>query len=269
VAVAAIALGVALGVAIHLINRSAADEVSNAARRLFGQADLTVRGGSAGFDEQIYPRIARLRGVRIASPVVEVDARLSGGDERLSLIGIDPFRASQMQPAFASVPRADLGGAGEEGVYLSESASRNLGKKRGDTLRVQVGLQSEMFRVIDTLPASAFPQSLGILDIATAQWKLQRLGVLDRIDVQAVSGADVPRLRVAIAALLSPGMHVGTAQSQTDEALRFSRAYRSNLTALALVALFTGGFLVYATQSAAVMRRRRELALWHALGATR
>jgi putative ABC transport system permease protein len=269
VAVSAIALGVALGVAIHLINRSAADEVSSAARRLFGQADLTVRGGSAGFDEQIYPRIARMAGVRTASPVVEVDARLLGRSERLKLLGIDAFRASQMQPAFASVPRARLGGAGDEGVYLSESAARNLGMRPGDMLRVQVGLQAVVLRIIDTLPASAFPQSVGILDIATAQWKLQRLGVLDRVDVQAAGGADVSRLRAAIAAILPAGVHAGTAQSQTDEALRFSRAYRGNLTALALVALFTGGFLVYATQSAAVMRRRRDLALWHALGATR
>jgi putative ABC transport system permease protein len=55
----------------------------------------------------------------------------------------------------------------------------------------------------------------------------------------------------------------------TDDALRLSRAYRSNLTALALVALFTGGFFVYSTQSLAVLRRRREFALLHALGVTR
>ncbi len=268
-AAAAIALGVALGVAIHLINRSAADEVSNAARRLFGQADLTVRGGSAGFDEDIYPRIARLPGMRMASPVVELDARLPDGNEHIRLVGIDAFRAARMQPAFASVPRAGLSGAGEEGVHLSASAAHTLLMKRGDMLRVQVGLQPVVFRVVDILPASAFPQSVAVLDIATAQWKLQRLGILDRIDVQALSGAEVAHVRAAIAAMLPEGVYVGTAQSQTDEALRFSRAYRGNLTALALVALFTGGFLVYATQSAAVMRRRRELALWHALGATR
>ncbi|HSG64779.1 MAG TPA: ABC transporter permease, partial [Gammaproteobacteria bacterium] len=76
--VIAIALGVALGMAIHLINRSAADEVSLAARSLFGLADLVVEGDGHGFDESLYPRIANVRGVELASPVVEVEARLVG-----------------------------------------------------------------------------------------------------------------------------------------------------------------------------------------------
>ena len=48
VAVVAIALGVALGLAVHLINRVAADEVQLAARSLFGIADLSVQGSGAG-----------------------------------------------------------------------------------------------------------------------------------------------------------------------------------------------------------------------------
>jgi putative ABC transport system permease protein len=61
---------------------------------------------------------------------------------------------------------------------------------------------------------------------------------------------------------------VVTPGEATSDALRLSSAYRSNLTALALVALFTGGFLVYSTQTLAVLRRRREFALLHALGMT-
>ena len=48
----AIALGVALGFAIYLINRSAADEVSLAARSLYGLADLAVES-PAGLDEDL------------------------------------------------------------------------------------------------------------------------------------------------------------------------------------------------------------------------
>src|SRR5690606_26154081 len=64
-------------------------------------------------------------------------------------------------------------------------------------------------------------------------------------------------------------VRVATPGEAGDDALRLSRAYRSNLTALALVALFTGGFFVYSTQALAVLRRRRELAVLHALGVTR
>ena len=50
-AVLAIALGVALGLAIYLINRSAADEISLAARSLYGLADLVIEGGAEGLDQ--------------------------------------------------------------------------------------------------------------------------------------------------------------------------------------------------------------------------
>ena len=48
-----------------------------------------------------------------------------------------------------------------------------------------------------------------------------------------------------------------------------TRAYRVNLNMLALVALWTGAFLVFSTQSLSVLRRRRSLALLRALGVTR
>src|SRR5688572_19810978 len=71
----AIALGVALGLSIYLINRSAASEISIAARSLYGLADLSVEAGGEGFDEDLYPRIARTPGVAAVSPVVEVAAK--------------------------------------------------------------------------------------------------------------------------------------------------------------------------------------------------
>ena len=76
-------------------------------------------------------------------------------------------------------------------------------------------------------------------------------------------------VRETIAAVLPSGARVRTPGEASDEALRLSRAYRSNLTALALVALFTGGFFVYSTQSLAALRRRREFAMLHAIGVTR
>src|SRR5512140_1043852 len=86
-AVIAIALGVALGFAVYLINRVAADEVQNASRSLFGLADLAVQAPGAGFDESLFPRIARIAGVAAASPVVEVQVRLPGREQNLKLIG--------------------------------------------------------------------------------------------------------------------------------------------------------------------------------------
>jgi putative ABC transport system permease protein len=154
-------------------------------------------------------------------------------------------------------------------VFLSASAARELKRDTGDTLEIQVGEQTELLRVAGVLPQAGLEDRAGVMDIAAAQWKFGRLGKLSRINVRLASGAPAERVRAAIAALLPPDARVTTPGEASSEALRLSRAYRSNLTALALVALFTGGFFVYSTQSLATLRRRREFAVMHALGVTR
>src|SRR5687767_15545452 len=98
-AVLAIALGVSLGVAVHLINSSAINEFELAARHLAGEADLVVRGPRAGFEESLYPRIARLPRVEAANPAVEFDVPLARRQDNLRILGFDPLRAAQVQPA--------------------------------------------------------------------------------------------------------------------------------------------------------------------------
>jgi putative ABC transport system permease protein len=271
-AVLAIALGVALGFAVYLINRVAADEVQGASRSLFGLADLTVQSPGSGFDESLFPRLLRVPGVAAASPVVEVQVRLPGRERNLKLLGIDPFRALQMQPALAgagaTAERQGQGLLAENSIWLSPAAAQSLELEVGDDLDVQVALDRVRFRVAGILPPGAYTQPVGLLDIGEAQWRLQRLGRLDRVDLRLAPQADRQAVRTAIAALLPPGAQVVTPGEATDDAVRLTRAYRSNLTALALVALFTGAFLVYATQSLAVARRRREIALLHAMGMT-
>ncbi len=271
VAVVAIALGVALGFSVYLINRVAADEVELASRSLFGMADLSVRAPGQGFDERLYPKIARVPGVAVASPVIEALARVPGHERPLKLVGIDPFRAWQLQSAVAAAGGTAGQGNGllaENSVWLSPTAAQAYGLKAGDDFSIQVALDVVTFRVAGLLPPGEYRQPLGMMDIALAQWRLDRLGRLDRVDLRLAPGADPLAVSDAIRALLPPGVTLTTPGEASDDAVRLSRAYRSNLTALALVALFTGAFLVYATQSLAVARRRREIALLHAMGMT-
>jgi putative ABC transport system permease protein len=270
-AIIAIALGVALGFSVYLINRVAADEVQLASRSLFGMADLSVMAPGGGFDESLYPRLAAIPGIAVASPVVEAQARLPGRNQTLKLVGIDPFRAARLQPALATSGASAGQGQtllSEDAVWLSPSAAQALGLAVGDRFDVQVALDPVSLRVAGLLPAGEYRQPLGMLDIATAQWRLDRLSRLDRVDLRLAAGADPLAVQDAIRSLLPAGVRLTTPGEASDDAVRLSRAYRSNLTALALVALFTGGFLVYATQSLAVARRRREIALLHAMGMT-
>ena len=60
-----------------------------------------------------------------------------------------------------------------------------------------------------------------------------------------------------------------TPDSSAARSGALSRAYRVNLEMLAMVALLTGGFLVYSAQSLSVARRRPQFALLRVLGLER
>src|SRR3954470_8369304 len=119
--VAGIALGVALGYAVHLVNRSAVDDVAAAVRAVAGEADIEVRGGRSGFAESLYPAVAKLPTVAFVSPVLELDVGLAGRERSLRILGVDILRAGLLQPALVMDERYDL--LAPDKVFLSAGAS--------------------------------------------------------------------------------------------------------------------------------------------------
>jgi putative ABC transport system permease protein len=281
IGILAIAAGVAMGYAVQLINRAAAGELSATVNSLMGNADIELRGPRAGFDEALYPSIARLPQVAAASPVIEVDARVAGRDESLKLLGVDVFRAGYVTPNLVGrveqtksanrtngTKGSSLDLLDPDTVFLSPAALTWLALKPGDSLTVQVGLASIALRVAGVLPASGDAVRVGVMDIGAAQWRLQRLGTLQRIDIKLKPGVDAEVFAHSIEALLPAGVAAVTPGDNAHRTLMLSRAYRANLNVLALVALFTGAFLVFTMQALAVLRRRAQFALLRAIGVT-
>src|SRR5206468_8227584 len=67
---------------------------------------------------------------------------------------------------------------------------------------------------------------------------------------------------------LPPTVQAGEPGDAGLRVSQLSRAYRVNLTVLALVALFTGAFLVFSVLALSVARRAQQLALLGVLGLT-
>nr|WP_240147913.1 FtsX-like permease family protein [Luteibacter yeojuensis] len=264
----AIALGVALGFAVHLINASALGEFDKAVRSVSGAADLTVRSTNAfGFDEMLYPRVARLPGLSV-SPVVTM-AALVDGKTPVVLEGVDVFRAGGLEEGG--------GGSGSRGfdaflagrsVYLSSAQLAAAGRKVGDSVRLEANGHAYQVAIAGALP-SAVGTRMAVMDIAAAQWRFGSLGRLQRLDIHLAPGMDAAQARKAIAATLPPDAIVVDAASDAAQNDSLSAAYRVNLDMLALVALLTGGFLVYSAQSLSVARRSAQFALLRVLGMER
>jgi putative ABC transport system permease protein len=245
--VAGIALGVALGYAVFLVNRAAVEDLAASVRLLAGEASLQVRGGRAGFAEALYPIIARLPGVASVNPGLELDAGIAGTERTVRIIGLDTLRLG----------RPEL--LAPDKVLVSPAAA----ELAGDRLRLVVGPNIVELEVEGIGELKGFA---ALTDISTAQWRLDRLGQLNRLDVHLGRGADRERVAESIRALLPPGVHVAATEALEQASGYPSRAYRVNLNVLAMVALFTGGFLVFSAQALEAARRRGEHALLRVLG---
>ncbi len=271
-AVVAVMLGVALALAVHLINASALSEFAGAVRSVNGQPDLELRARQGLLDDTLLDRVAAQPGVAIASPVLDLPttARASeaaGGEPvKLRLVGVDALSVAGVSPAL--MPRGDAGGEGgrrldlfaPDAVYLNPAARLALGGSA--TVQVQAGLRFVTLRVAGSVNAPGAP--LLVMDIAAAQDLMARAGQLSRIDLRLRPGTDADGLLAALA--LPPAVFAQRPEQAGERVSNLSRAYRVNLTVLALVALFTGAFLVFSVLSLSVARRSQQFALLGVLG---
>src|SRR3954451_23291849 len=136
----------------------------------------------------------------------------------------------------------------------------------GHRVDVRANGRKHNFVMAGDLPGVAPGQELAVIDIASAQWRFGRLGTLDRIDVKLKPGIALVDAKAQLSSILPANTQLSDAETESQRGNALSRAYRVNLDMLALVALMTGGFLVYSAQSLAVTRRLRQFALLRTLG---
>ncbi|MDD5480579.1 ABC transporter permease [Rhodoferax sp.] len=286
-AVVAVMLGVALAFSVHLINASALDEFSQAARSVGGQPDLELRGVQGQFDEALFGQVARMADVAVASPVLEVVtyALTPSGKRSLQVLGVDALVVARVAPDLMPLPDTPPGQSQPARdvlfapglVFLNATAQALLTTATAATsgtspaadpvpLQLQSGTSQVTAKVAGQVRSSG--RALAVMDIGAAQELFGKQGLLSRIDVRLQPGVDRDAFIRTLRSLPNWPEQVsvalpGDAQSQIDN---LSRAYRVNLTVLALIALFTGAFLVFSVLSLSVAKRAQQFALLGVLG---
>ena len=261
-----VALGIGLAVAIHTVNRSALSEFGRALDTVNGQASAQLVATSGDFSDALLDEVVSRQkelGIRAVSPVLE------RATQPVRVLGLDIFQAgrvtSALLPAVSEEQRMQM--FDQDAVFLSATALKELGVVVGDSLHLSLGGKKQTFKVVGLVPG-VVGQSLAVMDLGVAQWRLEGLGQLSRLDIQLLDGASAKDLAVALNNL-NLGLTLVTADDRDRRMSNLSRAYRVNLSVLALVALFTGAFLVFTTISFSVLRQQSELALLSVLGAGR
>ena len=261
----AVALGIALAVAIHTVNRSALSEFSRALDLINGQASAQIVMPSGEFSDQLYDQIVTLQtelGIRAVSPVLERNTA------QIRILGIDIFQAGRVSPSLMPFVSEDQRQElfSDDAIFLSAAALQKLQLSVGDYFALDYEGKSVRFKIAGTVPG-AVGQAIAVMDLGTLQWRLGGLGRISRMDVLLLDGKGIEQVANAVQNL-NLGVRLISSQERDRRISNLSRAYRVNLNVLALVALFTGAFLVFTTISFSVLRQQSQLALLSILGAS-
>ena len=282
-----VAIGVAMIVAIDLANTSANRAFALGTEQITGRATHQIVGGPDGVDAAVYTRLRRELGYRLSAPVVESYVSVPQLDAQpMRLLGIDPFAEAPFRSYLGGGQPQNVASAGSVGSYLTpflvqpntvligQSVAERYGLQTGQELPVRIGARQEMLTIVGLLvPSDELGRraldGLLIVDISTAQEVLGKIGRLDRIDLILSADADGAAQLDVISALLPPGTRIVRPSARTGAVDEMTAAFRLNLTALSLLALVVGMFLIYNTVSFSVVQRRPVLGILRALGMTR
>ncbi|MEW5957870.1 MAG: FtsX-like permease family protein [Chloroflexota bacterium] len=272
-----VALGVAMIVAIDLANGSASEAFALSTDSIVGKATHQIVTASNDLPSQLYQDLRVKVGLEDVAPVVTGLVLFDeAGGLPLQLLGVDPFA----EAPFRNYLGDGAGGLSTEAliellirpntILLAQSLGEQYHLTPGDTLTLVAGGQMKSVKLVgllqtnDNLSRRAL-NGLILSDISTAQELLGRVGRLSHIDLILSPETD-PQ---PILDLLPPAARLQQAALRNETINQMTAAFELNLSALSLLALIVGIFLIYNTISFSVVQRRPVLGTLRCLGVTR
>ena len=255
-----IAFGVAAVVGMIFSAYSALDSFSAAVEFLRGQATHSLERPAGMLEETILGKLMGDPAVRKFSPVIDRRLRLPN-DQTVRVLGIDPLLDRAIRPELARTAATRETGLsfllGQRTILLEAGLAKELGVRAGSEINTSQGA----FRVLGTFPNPS-GEPLVLMDIAQAQRIFHLARKLDHVDLILT---DVAGFRQR----WQTGFRIQSGPEQQQSLQGMLGAFRINLEASSLVALFVALFLIYNTTMFAVVSRRRDAGILLSLGATR
>ncbi|MDW4561205.1 FtsX-like permease family protein [Aeromonas rivipollensis] len=268
---AGLMLGVTLVVAIELLNHSARTNFVAARSQLAGEANYRL-APSGGLDEGLYVRLVRSQPDLDAMP--QLHARLKDEQGRsFQLLGMDLFNPGPLRRLFGEQPgrEPDFTLSRADSVWLSAPEAKRLGWSPGQSRAFMLGTDVERARTLTLTLAGTFEpgavpmERLLVTDIGLAQPLLGKAGRLDRI-VFKLSDEEANALQRALQTYYPHQPLWLEPISPALDASQLGDALALNLSALSLLAMAVGLFLVFNAQRFVQSVRRPQLAQLIILG---
>jgi putative ABC transport system permease protein len=278
-----IALGVAVVVAVDLANASARQAFTYSTDAVAGRATHQIVAGPQGLDETVYVDLRRAGAVdagadyATAPIVTEYVTSPELGGQPIQLLGVDPFAEPPFRDYLWSEGGLSIDTLADlltrpGALLISTGLAERYGLAPGDEVTLEItGYERSAFVAGLLAPADNLSRralsGIVLADIATAQELTGRLGRLDRVDL--ILPDDEGATRDRIAARLPQDARIAPAEARSGTIEQMTAAFRVNLTALSLLALVVGLFLIYNTMTFSVIQRRSLFGTLRCLGVTR
>jgi putative ABC transport system permease protein len=217
-------------------------------------------------EEDLLLKLGRDPSVEWFSPVIDRRLRLGNG-ELVRLLGIDPFLDRAIRPEILKVEFLDRKANDPENLlsFLIDEKAIFV----DNDLKSELGVAS--IKILETAKGplhvkGSFPNPSGeplvIMDIGHVQKLYQLQGYVDRVDlILSDESGFITRW--------GKGFLIQSARQRSETFSAMLQAFRLNLEALSLLALFVGVFLIYNTAMFTVVSRRRDTGILRSLGANR
>lgn len=276
-----VALGVAVVIAIDLANDSAAKALELSNTLLTGKASHHIIGGPKGINEDVYIKLRMDLQLDAIAPRIEGYGNVAGKNSKTSqtfqIIGIDvlaePFLRHHFDQDSADFNLSLFVSKPNTAIMLESTANR-LNLYEGSEFSFNVGGVKHNFTLAGIIHDNSIINqnsfgSVMFVDIATAQEVLSMGGRINQIDLAIPETADKQTLIANIQSILPEYATIVTSESQGYALSQMTNAFQLNLTALSLLALIVGIFLIYNTMTFSIVQRRTTFASLRTIGTTR
>jgi putative ABC transport system permease protein len=261
-AVAGIAAGVALLLAAQVSSSSLESSVSRLSRGIVGHATLQLAGrGPEGFSEATVARVRHLADVKVAAPLLEVDAEASGprgsqsvvmlgADESLSALGGTLERNPELTPV-----------AGFETVVLPAQLAQQIGvHKFGQHVDLKVAgrsRQAALYALLHKRQIGALVSSpLALASLSYLQEVSGLEGRVSRILVQPKPGEEAG-VRAELEALATGRLNVESVNYDEKLFAQAATASSQSTSLFAVIGMLIGFLFAFNATLFTVPQRRR------------